>query len=160
MFVENVQALTWWEDIEGFNIDVAPLPVWDLEHAYSHRPDTIIQLALSARSEHKEEVFKVFRYFLDTECQTFLSRNGIGPSSLEKEVLDEFFQDYESTHDKNVTSIFTHPPAPLPEEISKWDDYVDINIFEYLEMGIDRNEFLRIVAEESEAKIKQAMEIE
>src|SRR5699024_8686861 len=83
--------------------------------------------------------------FLDTEYQKFASRNGIEPSSNEKEVLEQFFQDYESTHDKNVQSIFTHPPASLPDVISKWDDYVDLNMHEYFEMEVDRNEFLRIV---------------
>lgn len=160
MFVENVQALTWWEDIDELNEDVAPLPVWERENPVSHRPDSIIQLAINPQSEHIDEVFQVLTYFLSTEYQAFASRNGIGPSSNEKEVLDQFFLDYESTHDKDVVSIFTHPPVPLPEVISKWDDYVDINMFEYLELGVDRNEFLRIVAEESEAKIKNAMESE
>lgn len=158
MFIENVQALTWWEDIEGLNEAVAPLPVWDRENPLAHRPDSIIQLAINPESEHIDEVFKVLTFFLDTEYQKFASRNGIGPSSNEKEVLEQFFQDYESTHDKNVQSIFTHPPASLPDVISKWDDYVDLNMHEYFEMEVDRNEFLRIVTEESEAKIKNAME--
>jgi len=57
---------------------------------------------------------------------------------------------------KNIQSIFTHPPASLPDVLSKWVDCVNLNIPAYLEMKFDRNEFIRIVTEESKDKIKEA----
>lgn len=78
------------------------------------------------------------------------------PSSSDESVLDQFFQDYESTHDKNVASIFAHPPATPPEQISQWDQYVDLDLKRYSESDMDSNEYLRVIEEESAAKIQDA----
>lgn len=157
MLVEFVQGLNWWEDNEGLNDAVAPLPVWSDGPAVSHRADGgIIPLSISPYSEHKDAAFDVITYFTENEYQIWASRNGIGPSSGNTEVLDEFFQGYESTHDKNVSSIFTHPPADPPERISTWDSYVDLDIGKYVESGMDRNEFLRVTSEEAKIIIEEA----
>lgn len=168
MVVEFVQAVDWWSDADGLDYDVAPLPTWEGEPAETHRPDEgILHLSISPHSEHKDAAFKVLTYFTETDYQIFASRIGLGPTSLEDDVLDQFFQDYESTHDKNMKSIFTHPPAAPPEHISRWDDYVDLNMHRYINgddeedkdyRDLDKNEYLRIVTEESEAKIKNEME--
>lgn len=156
MLVEFVQALNWWEE-EELNDAVAPLPVWDVDDPVSHRPDSgIIPLSINPHSENKEAAFKAITYFTEKEYQVWASRNGLGPVSNETEVLDQFFQDYESTHDKNVPAIFEHQPATPPEQISVWDQYVDFDIIRYAEENIDRNEFIRIITEESETKIKEA----
>ncbi|GIN58661.1 hypothetical protein J8TS2_29800 [Lederbergia ruris] len=162
MFVEFVQAVDWWSEAEGLNYDVTALPTWEGGPKVTHRPDFgILPWNISPLSENKDAAFKVITYFTETEYQTFAARIGLGPTSVEDEVLEQFFQDYESTHDKNMQSIFTHPPASPPEHISRWDDYVDFNVHRWLNdeeyMNIDRNEYLRLVAEESAAKIQEAM---
>ncbi|MEK3890004.1 ABC transporter substrate-binding protein [Bacillus sp. FSL K6-3431] len=158
MLVEFIQGLNWWQNNEGLNDAVAPLPVWADGPAVSHRPDGgIIPLSISPYSEQKDAAFDVITYFTENEYQTWASRNGIGPSSGNTEVLDEFFQGYESTHDKNVSSIFNHPPADPPERISLWDSYVDLDLRKYVESGMDRNEFLRVTSEEAESAIQEAM---
>lgn len=162
MFVEFVQAVDWWSEVEGLNYDVTALPTWEGEPAVTHRPDFgILNWSISPLSENKDAAFEAITHFTETEYQTFASRIGLGPTSAEDEVLEQFFQDYESTHDKNMQSIFAHPPASPPEQISRWDEYVDFNVHRWLNdeeyMNIDRNEYLRIVAEESAAKIQEAM---
>lgn len=157
MVTAFVQGLNWWKDVEGLNMDVAPLPVWDSGPAVSHRPDGgIIGLSINPESEHKDAAFDVITYFTEDKYQEWASRNGIGPSSTNENVLDSFFQDYESTHDKNVASIFAHPPATPPEQISQWDQYVDLDLRKYSESDMDSNEYLRVIAEESAAKIQDA----
>lgn len=157
MVTAFVQGLNWWKDVEGLNMDVAPLPVWDNGPAVSHRPDGgIIALSINPESEHKDAAFDVITYFTENEYQEWASRNGIGPSSSDESVLDQFFQDYESTHDKNVASIFAHPPATPPEQISQWDQYVDLDLKRYSESDMDSNEYLRVIEEESAAKIQDA----
>lgn len=165
MFVEFVQAVVWWEDAEkeGLNYDVGPLPTWAGEEPVSHRVDQeIIPLSINPYSEHKDAAFRMITHFTETEYQTFASRIGLGPTSIEKDVLDQFFQDYESTHDKNMGALFKNPPASPPEVISRWDEYVDFDVHRYLNdeeyNHLDRNEYLRIVKEESEAKILNAKE--
>lgn len=161
MMVAFVQGLNWWQDTEGLNEAVAPMPVWDADNPLSHRPDGgLIHLSINPDSEHKDDAFRVLTHFTETEYQIWASRNGIGPTTVETEVLDQFFMDYESTHDKNVSSIFNHPPASPPEYISRWDSFVDFDLGRYVEEGYDRNEYLRIVTEESEAKIQEEMERE
>ncbi|MEK3888257.1 ABC transporter substrate-binding protein [Bacillus sp. FSL K6-3431] len=161
MIVEFVQGLNWWQDNEGLNDAVAPLPVWKDGPAVSHRPDGgLIPLSINPNSENKEAAFDVITYFTENEYQLWASRNGIGPSSNDTGVLDQFFQDYESTHDKNVASIFAHPLAIPPKRISTWDNYVNLDARRYVESGLDRNEFLRVITEEGEAAITEAMNTE
>ncbi len=161
MLVNFVQGLNWWQNNEGLNDAVAPLPVWADGPEVSHRVDGgIIPLSISPHSEYKDAAFDVLTYFTENEYQSWASRNGIGPSSSNEEVLDEFFQDYESTHDKNVSSIFKYPPASPPDHISTWDSYVDLRVADYLESGMDRNEWLRVIAEEAATTVQEAMQNE
>ncbi|GIN71101.1 hypothetical protein J14TS2_15760 [Bacillus sp. J14TS2] len=161
MLVKFVQGLNWWKDDESLNTAVAPIPVWDGGPAVSHRPDTgLIPLSINPHSEKKDAAFEVLTYFTEDEYQLFASRQGIGPSTTNEEVLNEFFQDYDFANDANVATIFEHPPAPTPEQISQWDQYVDLDPRRYAESGMDRNEYLRVIAEESETKIQEAKESE
>ncbi|MCJ7839877.1 extracellular solute-binding protein [Lederbergia sp. NSJ-179] len=157
MTVEFVQGLNWWKDDESLNPAVAPLPVWDGGPAVSHRPDGgLIPLSINPNSEHKDAAFEVLTYFTEDEYQLFASRQGIGPSTKNEEVLKEFFQDYDFADESNVASMFEHPPATPPEQISTWDQYVDLDPRRYATSGMDRNEYLRVITEESEAKILEA----
>ncbi len=159
MLVVNAQALNWWKDNEGLNFDVATVPTWSSHPNIAPR-GFLQTLTLNPMSEHKDEVFEVFTYFASDDYQKWMSRNGIGIVSNQKEILDEFYQDYENTHDMNVSSIFNNEAAPPPERISLWDKYVDINLQDFYESTMDPNEFLRVSKEEAEAEIKEAKEME
>lgn len=157
MTVEFVQALNWWQNEESLNEAVAPLPVWDDRPPVSHRPDGgIIHLSINPHSPHKEVAFRILTYFTEYEYQLFASRQGIGPSTVNEEVLSEFFQDYDFADETNVASMFEFPPANPPMPISPWDKYVDLNPRRYATSGMDRNEYLRVIAEETAAKIEEA----
>lgn len=157
MIVEFVQALNWWQDNEALNEAVAPLPVWEDRPPVSHRPDGMyIALSINPASEHKDEAFKVITYFTEDEYQRFASRQGIGPTTKNTEVLNEFFQDYDFADDTNVATIFEHPPASPPEKISVWDQYVHLDPHRYASSGMERNEYLRVIKEEAETRIKEA----
>ena len=157
MTVEFVQALNWWQNEESLNEAVAPLPVWDDRPPVSHRPDGgIIHLSINPHSPHKEVAFRILTYFTEYEYQLFASRQGIGPSTVNEEVLSEFFQDYDFADETNVASMFEFPPANPPMPISPWDKYVDLNPGRYATSGMDRNEYLRVIAEETAAKIEEA----
>lgn len=157
MLVEFVQGLNWWQNNESLVQAVAPLPVWDDGPAVSHRPDgQIIPLHINKHSEKKDAAFQVLTFFTESEYQTFASRQGIGPSTIDTSVLSEFFQDYDFADETNVATIFEHPPATPPAKISPWDRYVDLDPGRYATSGMDRNEYLRVIKEESEAKIQEA----
>ncbi|MCJ7840715.1 extracellular solute-binding protein [Lederbergia sp. NSJ-179] len=157
MTVEFVQGLEWWKDDESLNAAVAPLPVWDGGPAVSQRPDTdLMALSINPQSEKKDAAFEVLTYFTEADYQKIASRQGIGPTTSNEEVLKEFFQDYDFADEANVASIFEHPPATPPEQISVWDQYVDLDPRRYSKEDMDRNEYLRVITEESEAKIQEA----
>jgi len=157
MIVEFIQGINWWQDSPGLNFDVAALPVWEGSET-SHRVDNLIPLSIASYSEVKDEAFEVITYFTETEYQIWASRNGIGPVSENAEVEEEFFQDYESAEDKNVTAVFEHPHATPPEVISNWDRFFDFRMSEYADSDIDRNEWLRTIMEEAEIAVQEEKE--
>ncbi|GIN56008.1 ABC transporter substrate-binding protein [Lederbergia ruris] len=154
MVVTNAQALNWRKD-DGLNYDVAAIPTWP-DHPGVAPRGFLHTLTLNPESKHKEDVLKIFAYFASDEYQQWMAKNGIGIVSNNKELQKDFYSDYESTHGKNIEAIFKNETAPPPERISLWDKYVDIDLQKFYESGMDSNEFLRIVTEESEAKILEA----
>ncbi|MEK3890003.1 extracellular solute-binding protein [Bacillus sp. FSL K6-3431] len=159
MLVINAQALNWYKDNESLHYDIAAVPTWS-DHPGVAPTGYLQTLTMNPNSKHKDDVMKIFNFFISDEYQTWMSRNGIGIVSDKKEVLKEFYKDYENTHDKNVPAIFKNSAAPPPERISLWDGYVDLSIQKFYESNMDVNEFLRVTKEESEAKINEAKESE
>lgn len=162
MLMVNSQAITWYdsEDFDDLDFDIAAVPTW--ENRPGIAPAGFIQtLTLNPDSDYVDDVIEVFAYLASSEYQTWMSKNGIGIISDEKEILDEFYKDYEYTHDKNIEAIFKNDTPPPVETMSIWDEYVDISVQDFFESDqTDVNTFLRKTAEESEEKIRQAKESE
>ncbi|WP_062108768.1 ABC transporter substrate-binding protein [Bacillus niameyensis] len=154
MVVTNAQAINWRKD-DDLNYDIATIPTW------SDRPGVgprgfLHTLTLNPNTEHPNDVVKIFEYFSSDEYQKWMSRNGIGIVTNSQDLQDEFYADYESAQGKNIPAIFKNNTAPPPERISMWDKYVSIDMQKFYESGMDASEFLRVVTEESETKIKDA----
>ncbi|MCE5172807.1 extracellular solute-binding protein [Paenibacillus profundus] len=66
-------------------------------------------------------------------------------------------KDYEFPK-KNVAAFYERKPALPPAKISTWDKYVDIggSMLTFSQSNMDIAEFLRVLKEESEIKIKEA----
>ncbi|MCJ7842464.1 extracellular solute-binding protein [Lederbergia sp. NSJ-179] len=154
MVVTNAQAIAWRNE-SGLNYDLAAIPTWPDRPGVAPR-GFLHTLTLNPASEHVDDVLKIFAYFSSDEYQQYMAKKGIGIVSNKKELQEGFYSDYESAEGKNIEAIFKNETAPPPERISPWDQYVDINLQKFYESGMDANEFLRIVTEESEAKILEA----
>ncbi|MCJ7840614.1 extracellular solute-binding protein [Lederbergia sp. NSJ-179] len=138
------------------DIDFAPVPVW--ENNPNKPPSYSHPFVLNKHSENKEAAFKVLAEELSVESQTKLSKSGEFPSVLYDETLEAFGGDNERFTGKNIPAIYSGEPA-IYMELSKWDQYVDFAdaLLKFAESGKDIPTFLRELAEESEAKIKEAM---
>lgn len=156
MLVEFVQGVNWWKDAPGLDFDIAAVPYWSDNPRVNHRVDNLIPLSIAPYSEVKDAAFEVITYFTEAEYQQWASRNGLGPVSTNVEIQDEFFHDYESARDQNTSAVFAHPHAAPPEMISRWDSFVDMKVADYAETNVDRNEWLREIAEESTTIIEEA----
>lgn len=154
MVVSNAQALNWRKD-SGLNYDIATIPTWPELPGVAPR-GFLHTLTLNPASEHADDVVKIFAYLSSDEYQQWMSKNGIGIVSDKKELQESFYSDYESVEGKNIEAIFKNETAPPPERISPYDQYVDIDLQKFYESGMDANEFLRVVTEESETKILDA----
>ncbi|MEK3888313.1 ABC transporter substrate-binding protein [Bacillus sp. FSL K6-3431] len=154
MLITNAQALNWWQD-NGINYDIATVPTWS-DHPGVAPRGFLHTLTMNPLSENQEDILNIFNYFASEDYQNWMSRNGIGIVSNQKESQDEFFQEYESTHDKNIAAIFKNEAASPPERISLWDKYVNIDFQKYYESNMDPNEFLRVIMEEAETEIQEA----
>lgn len=154
MLITNAQGLNWWGNAEGLNFDVASLPTWPDQPGITHRLD-FHSFHVNPNSKHIEEALRVIYYLTTPEVQEWTARNGIGPITQDTSVQEKFFYDNESTHGKNITAIFKHKPAPVPERISLWDRFVELDVGKFAESGMDASEFLRVVKEEAEIRIKE-----
>lgn len=131
------------------SIDVAPIPVWEKggkgPQVYAH------PYVLNKYSENKKAGFQTMLAIARVNAIDPLQSpySEFGPES-ENHVI------YEG---KNMQAFWNYEGALPPEVISKWDKYVDIHgsLHKLGEGSVDINVFLRVLKEESEIKIKQAM---
>ncbi|MEK3890000.1 ABC transporter substrate-binding protein [Bacillus sp. FSL K6-3431] len=137
------------EPEESTMIDSAPVPVWEGEgkgpQAYAH------PYVLNKFSENKDAAFQVMLAISKVDSMDPLT----SPNS-EFSDSSEYFPIYEG---KNLQPFFNYESAMPPKQVSKWDNYVDIpgSLNKLAEGDSDINEFLRVLKEESEIKIKDAM---
>src|SRR5699024_2162412 len=135
------------EEVEA--IDVAPVPVW--EEGGKGPQVNAHPLVLNKFSENKEAGFQVMAAISQTEAMDPLTSpyHEFGPES-------EFHEFYEG---KNMKAFWDYEGAYPEEKVSKWDSYIDIryNLARLGEGNMDTNQFLRVLKEESEAKIQNAM---
>lgn len=139
------------------NMDSVPVPVWP--ELPNIAPTSVSHpLVINKYSEHKNEAFQVLAEYASPDHQTKLARIGDPPVLTDPKVYEEFGAELEVFEGKNINAFFTRQSA-IPETISKWDKYVDISgsLQKFSESDMNIPEFLRVLQEESEAKIKDAM---
>lgn len=154
MVVTNAQAVNWRKD-DDLNYDLAAIPTWKDRPGIGPR-GFLHTLTINPATEYKDDIIKIFEYFASDEYQEWMARNGIGIVTNNKDLQEQFYADYESAQGKNIAAIFKNETAPPPAQISLWDKYVSFDLQQLYESKMDVNEFLRIVAEESEIKIEEA----
>ncbi|MCT1398519.1 extracellular solute-binding protein [Paenibacillus sp. p3-SID867] len=139
------------------HIQAVPVPVWpELPNiapaSFSH------PFIINKHSEHKDEAFQVLAEYVSPEHQTKLARIGDRPVLTDPKVSEEFGAELEVYEGMDISAFFSREPA-IPTTISKWDQYVDLSgsLLKFSESDMNIPEFLRVLQEESEAKIKDAM---
>lgn len=139
------------------HIQAVPVPVWpELPNiapaSFSH------PFIINKHSENKDEAFQVLAEYVSPEHQTKLARIGDRPVLIDPKVSEEFGAELEVYEGMDISAFFSREPA-IPTTISKWDQYVDLSgsLLKFSESDMNIPEFLRVLQEESETKIKDAM---
>ncbi|MFS0613079.1 ABC transporter substrate-binding protein [Lederbergia ruris] len=137
------------EPEEAKMIDVAPIPVWEEggvgPRKWAH------PYVLNKYSENQDAGFQVM---------WAISRvDSLDPLKNPNSEFSEEHENYPIYEGKNMKAFWSYEGAMPPEQISKWDDYVDLagSLEKLAEGNMDTNEFLRVLKEESEITIKEAM---
>ncbi len=165
MHVDWHGYLSWWggatpEETQELqkNIDILPIPSWaDLPNVGTipmTHPWVINNL-----SEKKDAAFQVLITFASDDAQLNLVKNGT-PTALDNPELFAQFGAIDPRYTgKNVAALFERTPATPPTRKSFYDKYVsfDGSLAKFAESDMNIPEFLRVLKEESEAKIKEAM---
>ncbi|WP_152395215.1 ABC transporter substrate-binding protein [Paenibacillus guangzhouensis] len=139
------------------NMDSVPVPVWaDLPNIAP--PSGSHPYVINKYSEHKDAAFQVLAEYVSAEKQTKLAKAGDPPVLTDPKVYAEFGADLDIYKGKNIQAFFSREAA-VPKTVSKWDQYVDIpgSLSKFAESDMNIQEFLRVLKEESETKIKEAM---
>ncbi|MFE0556555.1 ABC transporter substrate-binding protein [Paenibacillus sp. NPDC058910] len=139
------------------HIQSVPVPVWpELPNiapaSFSH------PFIINKYSEHKDEAFQVLTEYVSSEHQAQLARIGDRPVLTDPKVYEEFGAELEVYEGMDINAFFSRQPV-IPKTISKWDQYVELSgsLMKFSESDMNIPEFLRVLQEESEAKIKDAM---
>lgn len=159
MILINGQAIEWWfsGDDVTFNYDLAAVPTW--EHLPNAGPrGKLRQITVNPDGEHIKDVLEMLNFLAEDEYQNWMATKGIGIVSTTAELQANYYSEIESTKEKNIMALFKNSPAPGPEEISPWDRFVDFELDEFYESNMDINEWLRVITEKTEAKIKEEQE--
>ncbi|MBP1916945.1 ABC transporter substrate-binding protein [Lederbergia galactosidilytica] len=132
------------EDIKM--IDAAPIPVWEEGGKgplnYSH------PYVLNKYGENKDAGFQVILAIAKVYNRDPLTN----PYSE----FSETHENYPIYEGKNMKVFWNYDGALPPSRLSKWDEYVNLGEdLHKLSEGLDINEFLRILKEESEIKIEE-----
>ncbi|KRG10709.1 hypothetical protein ACA29_20325 [Lederbergia galactosidilytica] len=132
------------EDIKM--IDAAPIPVWEEGGKgplnYSH------PYVLNKYGENKDDGFQVILAIAKVYNRDPLTN----PYSE----FSETHENYPIYEGKNMKVFWNYDGALPPSRLSKWDEYVNLGEdLHKLSEGLDINEFLRILKEESEIKIEE-----
>jgi len=139
------------------NMDSVPVPVWsDLPNIAP--PSGSHPYVINKYSEHKDAAFQVLAEYVSAEKQTKLAKAGDPPVLIDPKVYEAFGADLDIYKGKNIKAFFSREAA-VPKTVSKWDQYVDIagSLSKFAESDMNIQEFLRVLKEESETKIKEAM---
>lgn len=157
MIVSWIEYLRWGvgdPDVAA-NMEAAPLPVWP----DAAPPAGSNLLVINKYSPHKDEAFRVLMAYLSPEHQTELAKIGDAPPLFNNpDVVRHFGESVEIFNGKNVSAFYERKPALPPAKISPWDKYVNIggSMLKFSQSNMDIAEFLRVLKEESEIKIKEA----
>ncbi|GIN72508.1 hypothetical protein J14TS2_29830 [Bacillus sp. J14TS2] len=134
---------------EATMIDAAPIPVWEEGGAgpslWAH------PYVLNKYSENKDAGFQVMLAISTVD--------NMDPLTNPNSEFSEAHENYPIYEGKNMKAFWNYEGAMPPEQISKWDDYVDLagSLEKLAEGNMDTNEFLRVLKEESDIAIKEAM---
>lgn len=160
MVISWIEFLRWGvgDPEAAANMEAAPLPVWpDLPEAAPPAGSSL--LVINKYSLHKDDAFKVLTAYLSKEHQTELAKIGDAPPLFnDPDVIGHFGENVEVFNGKNVAAFYERKPALPPAKISTWDKYVDIggSMLTFSQSNMDIAEFLRVLKEEYEIKIKEA----
>lgn len=158
MALSSPQFLRWGIPAEkAGDVDFAAAPVWSDLPEQSAPAMSHYHWVINQYSEHQDEAFQVLVEYLSEETQLQLTRGGQEMTVLaEDDIKLQFGADLENYEGKNIAGIFAHEPATPPEQRSKWDKYVKLDLFKFIDSNTDTNTFLREMTEETETGIIEA----
>lgn len=138
-------------------IDVVPLPVWADQPGITVSPQGIHPWAVNAHSENKEAAFQFALIGASEEYQMKMARLGTPAVLNSEESIEQLGADNELYHGKNVKAFRANTPQSPPEVKSRWDQFVEFDMTEFMESDMDVLEYLRVVEERATIKIKDVM---
>lgn len=143
------------------NIDIVTYPVWEGYEGLMSVANGGAY-AVTEPSEHKELALEIIEFLMSDQLQLEEAKTGGHPSVLSSsEIQEAFAQDNPEINEKNIESLFLHENAVGPSKLPQYDDGVLwTSAIEYVNSGRDINEFLRILQEQAEENVRQAMETE
>ncbi|MEK3886613.1 ABC transporter substrate-binding protein [Bacillus sp. FSL K6-3431] len=138
------------------NIDVVPLPTWSDLPNVGPTPQGIHPWVINNYSEQKEAALQFILAGVTKEYQIKLASVGT-PSVLNiPEVTEQYGVNKEILQGKNTAAFLHNTPAKPSDKKSYWDQYVNLDMKEFLESGLDIKEFLRVTSEAAEVAIQDA----
>src|SRR5690625_3303865 len=141
------------------NIGAVPVPVWE-DQATAPIPMGTSMLVLNKYSNEKDAAFEVIAEFFSSDHQGMLAaKYSEVPVLKDEEVLVKFGSESDKLQNIDMIPIFSVEYTQPPTVQSRWDPYVNIqgSLAEFAKLDQDIPTFLRILKEESEPKIKEAM---
>lgn len=161
MTISSPQFMRWgiqWHENSG-DVDISYPPVWSSNPNVTEPAKSTYHWVINKYSEHKDAAFKVLIEYTSDESQEMLVRKAEEMTILaDDSVKAQFGAELEIFEGKNIESMYAIPANDPPERISRWDQFVDLKVYDFIFSDKDINQHLREVAEETEIKIKEYKE--
>lgn len=139
------------------HVDFASGPIWSDMDGETAPAMSHYHWVINKYSENKDAAFKVLMEYVSEETQLQLTRGGQEMTILaEDDIKLQFGADLDRYDGKNVGAIFANSPTAPPESKSKYDKYVKLSLFDYIQGDADANTFLREAAEQTAIDIEAA----
>lgn len=115
---------------------------------------------VTSESENPEAAFEVIAYFMSEEYQRWSVSTGTSTYMLNEDVHQEFGKELEHAdilEEKNLDALFQYPSAPVSKKSPYQASSLLMNAFQRIIEGEDLNTIIRLMDEEAEIIIAEAL---
>jgi len=159
-FRDSASGNAWREAEAGLNFDFVTYPVWGGEYP-DYTPHELLNfMFVTSESENPEAAFEVIAYFMSEEYQRWSVSTGTSTYMLNEDVYQEFGKQLEHADilaEKNLDALFAYSSAPIPKKSPYQGSSLMMNAFQRIIEGEDLNTVIRLMDEEAETIIAEAL---